>query len=354
MEATLKLARLMRYARSRANSPEETDAEKWRHISHLVIQVLRKVIAGELAPERLAALDKYFERYALNGHNKACPGQRGNNHDNFGDSLDIYGKSGSIKLETPRTDSKPRSAGSGKGGWVTINGTHVQIGKGGEITKGPPNLKGTAVTAGVTGTGRGTSSEAKRPENEPEVLRQFNRYEPGSKTEAEKLAQVNPNGYKNNCQRCVLAYEMIERGYDVTAKPYSPRDPLGALGLKALKLTDPSHLDPDHHFLLEKSRFRNEVNALFDLWGDGSRAAIRVTWDEKYGGDTLSRMHVFIAKRVGEKIVYLDPQINKVLNLQETLDKTADDSWGWIQRIDNKEVSKLITYAVENRKERSK
>ena len=74
MEAALKLARLMQYARSRASSLGEADAGKWRYISHLAIQILGKVIAGELAPERLTALDKHFEQYALNGRNDGSSG----------------------------------------------------------------------------------------------------------------------------------------------------------------------------------------------------------------------------------------------------------------------------------------
>ena len=150
MEATLKLARLTRYARNRASSPGEADAEKWRYVAHLTIQVLGKIVVGELAPERLAALDRYFERYALDRRNDDAPGQRGNNHDNFGNSLDISGKSGSIKLETPRTDSKPGSGGGGKGGWVTINGTHIQVNENGLVTKGPETLMGKTVSEEAT------------------------------------------------------------------------------------------------------------------------------------------------------------------------------------------------------------
>ena len=88
MGTTLKLARLIRYARSRANLPETANSEKWRYISHLAIQALGKAVAGELAPGHLAALDKHFEQYALDERNdgsadsgnwghKGVPGQLG-------------------------------------------------------------------------------------------------------------------------------------------------------------------------------------------------------------------------------------------------------------------------------------
>lgn len=321
----MRVARyVLRLARERER--DGLDSAACHRTFQALIRALPVAFRGDIPSRRLAELESVLDRF-LRDFNKEVT---------FSDkTLDNSTISGKIKLRNPHTDGKS------EGDWVTINGTHVQIGKGGQITKGPANLKGQPIA----------SAGPKRPENEPEILKQFNRYEPGSKTEAEKLAQVNPKGYKNNCQRCVLAYELIERGYDVTAKPYSPKDPLGAIGLRALKLTDPAHLDPDYHFLREESHFENDVNAFFDTWGDGARAIIRVTWHERYGGDALSRMHALIAKRVGGKIVYLDPQTNKVRNINETLKNTSDKFPPWILRVDNKEVSDLITYAVQNREE---
>lgn len=63
----LKLARLMRYALKRSKEAGNPDAEKWRGVFRLSLRATRQVIAGELAPERLTALDPFFKRYAIDG-----------------------------------------------------------------------------------------------------------------------------------------------------------------------------------------------------------------------------------------------------------------------------------------------
>ena len=74
--------------------------------------------------------------------------------------LDKSSHSGIIKEKNLRTDGKGKDKDSGKskGKWVTINGTHVQIGEGGEIAKGPANLKGE--TPQKTGESKSVSSSA--------------------------------------------------------------------------------------------------------------------------------------------------------------------------------------------------
>ena len=102
-----------------------------------------------------------------------------------------------------------------------------------------------------------TIIDTKRPENEQPVLKQFRRYVPGTKTEAEKLAQVNPNydpndrAWSHNCQRCVIAYELIERGYDVTARPYNAKDKFGDVATRAFNVPAPNQplTIPDTHIV---------------------------------------------------------------------------------------------------------
>ena len=141
----LKLARLMRYALSRVKTSEGPDAEKWRRVFHLALQVLRGVLTGAIPRERLAALDGLID----SGTGKVIFSVK---------TLDNSSNSATIKLRNPHTDGK--EGDKGRGEWVTINGTHVQIGKSGQVEKGPPNLVGKAVPTSKEGVSSGNISNS--------------------------------------------------------------------------------------------------------------------------------------------------------------------------------------------------
>ena len=190
-----------------------------------------------------------------------------------------------------------------------------------------------------------------RPENEQDIMKQFNVFDSSSRTGEEKLAQVNPHysenrEYRINCQRCVVAQEAIERGYDVTAKPWA-NDRIGSNGLAAWKIDmNNPRSDPELKQVEKKSDFKSDIKKCFKEWGDGSRAIIRVQWTKKAGGNG----HFFTARREGDKIIYTDPQINKVRDIDDTLRRcTTAKNKLWIMRIDNREFSEAIADAIQNR-----
>lgn len=178
----------------------------------------------------------------------------------------------------------------------------------------------------------------------------------GDHTPDQDLAAVNPNysagvEWRINCQRCVGAYEMRRRGYDVTAKPR----PMTA------GRPDPSDELPNrnsaggwpHMFdgaTLESCASnsgdgtRKKVDVLMESYGDGARAIVRVEWQKKYGGGG----HVFIAERRGDKTVFIDPQ-NGRLDCSGYFTRVKKNGTYCI-RVDDKPFTDLIREAVqENR-----
>lgn len=191
-----------------------------------------------------------------------------------------------------------------------------------------------------------------RPAKEQDCLKIFSWSSPQRRSDAEKLAAVNPN-YSNgrqwqiNCQRCVVAEELQYRGYNVTAKPYNANDAIKDSGIASWKFkTNKWYQDPDVKVLpRNKTLFKREVAGLFAKWGDGSRAIIRVQWLKKYGGCG----HFFFARNVEGRIVYTDPQINTIRDIDATLSKcTTQKGMLWIMRVDNRELSDVVSDAVED------
>ena len=191
-----------------------------------------------------------------------------------------------------------------------------------------------------------------RPANEQSILKQFKRFDTTKRTEAEMLAQVNPNysqgtrAWTHNCQRTVVAQEMVYRGYDVTVMPYNAKDAIGSSGIAAWDTPKMFWTDPNVKTVAVRSEFMSTVKDAFDEWGDGSRGIIRVKWQGKYGGNG----HFIFARRVNGQTIFEDPQTNKVLNISETLKKTTTGrNQMWVMRVDNRDFSNNITLAVKNR-----
>lgn len=150
--------------------------------------------------------------------------------------------------------------------------------------------------------------------------------------------------YKENCQRCVSAYEARRRGFDVIASEriYDGTDTLPYMmnpkgwpavyenGVKNLKKPDGNR----------SATIKRSIENMMLSYGDGSRAIIRVQW--KSGGG-----HVFIAEQVDGVTQFIDPQSS-----------TRDCSWyfnaGMIKpestrllRIDDKAFTGLIEKCIK-------
>lgn len=132
------------------------------------------------------------------------------------------------------------------------------------------------------------------------------------------LKDVNPYysthalAYTENCQRCVVAYEVRRRGYSAFAKPYigGKTDLLPYMNRKhgwpavfhEQIITDCSAFTPE--------KTQENIEHQMQLFGNHSRAIVRVTWKHRITG------HLFIAENIDNVIYFADPQ-------------TGDDDVSW-------------------------
>lgn len=167
------------------------------------------------------------------------------------------------------------------------------------------------------------------------------------KTTDENLALVNPSyrskkpEYRQNCQRCVPAYEMRRRGYDVIAKPakvtengvLSPSDELYTKWNQVFKGARFSHC-------MGADGGKAEIVRRMGEWDDGAVAEVMVQWKD-------SGAHAFVAEKVGGNIRFIDPQTGKTDC--ENYFTNAKTNATMIARIDNLEPTELIEKCIKNR-----
>lgn len=138
--------------------------------------------------------------------------------------------------------------------------------------------------------------------------------------------------YRNNCQRCVVAYEMRRRGYAVTAMP-RPMDP--RTGLPALD-TDTnrwgSSFKGDWRSCGSDSGL-DGASALLDEWGKGSRAFVEVEWLD-------GTRHVFVAENLKDGIHFMDPQTGS-MNVSRYFEM-VNHGMTRIMRVDDAEPTELV------------
>ena len=119
----------------------------------------------------------------------------------------------------------------------------------------------------------------------------------------EDIARVNPNystnkfEWKNNCQRCVSAYELRRRGFDVTAKPL----PTKSLEEDFLAQHAEYAWKDAVRRWCKKGNGKEQVEEFMLKWGDGARAIVGVGFCGRFG-------HVFIAEQRNGRTIYIDPQ----------------------------------------------
>lgn len=141
---------------------------------------------------------------------------------------------------------------------------------------------------------------------------------------------ANPNfsknsAYKNNCQRCVQAYELRRRGYDVIAKQQMGKGDSICWGSE---LFVPKGVKPSSVYTFKQT----EKNIKEELYSapDGARYSIYVSW--KNGNNA----HVFIAEKKNGVIHFVDPQSgNTHVDSYFQLGKAR--SFGYY-RLDDKEI----------------
>jgi hypothetical protein len=190
-----------------------------------------------------------------------------------------------------------------------------------------------------------------RPPHEQEILKQFKTYDPDTRTAREKLSQVNPHyydgrSYQINCQRCVVAHELVWRGYDVEALPRA-NDAIGSSGVKMWKFKNPALWSKDENVRVaeKRSQLKGMIKNAFDEWGNGARAIFRIKWKNS------NSAHFISIRRDGDEIIFSDPQSNKFRIDYDTFIKRVSIGkyQNWFMRVDDRELNDLVTLAVKNR-----
>jgi hypothetical protein len=129
---------------------------------------------------------------------------------------------------------------------------------------------------------------------------------PGSSMDIPQATSgANPNFHKGeeyqiNCQRCVPAYELRRRGYNVEALPVKNKAygqvTLGPECFEGAQISgwpnDPSGLT--------KKELTDQLNAL----PDGARMSVFVRWTANYG-------HTFVCEKENGILRFIDPQTGK-------------------------------------------
>lgn len=183
---------------------------------------------------------------------------------------------------------------------------------------------------------------------------------------AEALSATNPRygtgwRWSNNCQRCVVAYEMRRRGFDVEALPFLGSEDkaqytFGSKGWPRFFGKKPTDLVA---LIGTSERYQVEsIDRLMSQYGDGSRAVIWVSWKkaddanrrEEDDDSDVTLRHVFIAERVNGRTLFVDPQTGS--DDCRSYFAEVDLSESYLLRIDDATLSPHIGRAVRNRKKR--
>lgn len=163
---------------------------------------------------------------------------------------------------------------------------------------------------------RNAKAISERDYRDKEIMEEGLHIKKGSIASIEEAAQrVNVfqlhdgERFQVNCQRCIVAYEMQRRGYDVSATP-KPK----SIGQDPVRFGREVFYDyftgknPTFHGGFGNRADKRLANkkqleeALLSALSDGGRVAIFWKWPNVKAG------HTIVAERQGNKIIYADPQ----------------------------------------------
>lgn len=156
---------------------------------------------------------------------------------------------------------------------------------------------------------------------------------------------ANPNylqgeKYQNNCQRCVQAYEMRRRGYDVTASAKPTKNNKIIWGSECFVK---DRKDAYSAFTMKVSE--KAVRQELENAPNGARYIIYVAWRKSRSA------HVFVGEKIDGKVRYVDPQSGKE-DAESHFSLGKRNKFGFF-RVDDKELTNnmdTITSTVEVKK----
>ena len=207
-------------------------------------------------------------------------------------------------------------------------------GRGGKRRHGNPSTNDKFSSNGIGDTTPRTLKEALGAKGKPmsEADAWFN---------ANPFYSDNYAEFSSNCQRCVFAYEMRRRGYNVTAQPTYKGDkmPIGGNWTTAMKGMTRVSVGKT----TEKATIKNIENQMSN-WGEGSRAIIRIKWSGTNSG------HVINCEQKNGKLHVYDVQSNKRVTGVKYLEKYlpyATLSHTELYRTDNATPTDNMRYMVK-------
>jgi hypothetical protein len=166
------------------------------------------------------------------------------------------------------------------------------------------------------------------------------------------LGNTNPGyytgnpAYRQNCQRCVVAYEMRRRGFDVIAKP-AIVDATGKLSASDTVAGNYQNLFDGLQARWKRCKTAADAISIMDSYGDNARAEVYVWWAPDHTTGAERGAHVFVAERIGGKTRFIDPQ-NGVKDCSNYF-TMARSSSTMIARIDDLAPSKMLNDCIQNR-----
>lgn len=155
------------------------------------------------------------------------------------------------------------------------------------------------------------------------------------------VKNTNPNNYRMNCQRCVCAYELQRRGYDVEALPWQGgnSDVMFENG-RWMKMFDGQTWD--YRLGTRNTQVKRNIEEKMANWGEGARAIVYVAWK-------TGKAHVFNVEQRDGKLVAVDAQTGRHSFPIESYLDNAKPSKTMISRVDNLKPNDNFLYAVKKR-----
>lgn len=150
-----------------------------------------------------------------------------------------------------------------------------------------------------------------------------------SETLLKSLKATNPNNYTTNCQRCVPAYEMRRRGYNVIATDAPKDDTIG--------LYDFRNVFSNANWKTCNGSGKREITEFLSNSENGTRLEISII--------TRKGSHLFCAEKAEGKIIFIDPQSGDI-DVERYFDYELMDNTSFC-RIDNLDLSNLIKDCIE-------
>lgn len=169
------------------------------------------------------------------------------------------------------------------------------------------------------------------------------------------LSLSNPNfsspGYSDNCTRCVVAYELRRRGYDVTALPTYGGDKWQDVSINGIAFADRwkgafRRSRTDRVGSGSASKTLDNIKQHMQKYGSGSRAVINI----HYADTDIN--HVFNVENAGGRILFLDAQSGQRYNQKSMLNllrRTSGQNTS-LTRTDNLRISNRARDFIKTQK----